>query len=593
MRENGIECYKNRKSALDIMTILGIHDAHDAGAGIVRSGKVVGAVNEERFTKMKNDVGFPSHSVRYMREMLDGDEEISKIAIPWIGGSALFARIFPQLEVKRRKLWRREIAKPSRVSMSLRNIVFKTVQDQKPSWFWNNTGRSIGTSLISNRLKRIGLDKKLVFIDHHTAHASGGYYASGFKEALVLTLDGAGDGLSGSVSIGDNGELKRIKEFKASASLGILYGAATIACDMRYSEDEGKLMSLAAYSYPENIKELGSISRFDDKTGELVGNSGSKFEFLLAEYLKDNILWKYNRESFAYAVQKHVEEEVLRMVRHYIKETNIRNVVVSGGLFSNVIVNMKINAMPEVENFFVFPQMGDGGLAIGAAYYVDFIENGKVERKQIDSISYGPSYTDTQIEETLKRHREKLEYEFTDDVAKYAADKMIDDDEVVLWFQGRMEYGPRALGNRSILSLAGNNENRHRINLLVKRRPYYQPFASSMLEEEAEKLLEPYRNGTKFMTIGYKVRDEYFKDLVAASHIDGTTRPQMLGEENREYRKLIQHIKNRTGIGAVLNTSLNKHGRPIAMTPDDAVWTLLNTGATTLAIGNYMVGKKK
>ena len=575
------------------MAILGMHDAHDAGAAAVTKGRVIAAVNEERFTKLKNDVGFPHNSIKYLLEMTDLDD-IEKIAVAWIGGSALFARVIPSLERKRRKLWRKELPKPSKASMHFRNAVFKLVQNQKPKALWRALGNSIGGRLLSSRLRRVGLDRKLVFVEHHLAHAASAYYASGFKEALVITLDGAGDGLSGTVSIGDNGELKRINQFDASTSIGILYGAATIACDMRYSEDEGKLMSLAAYSYPAEIEELNDIVRYDEKSRQLVSKNGKKFEYLLAEYMKDKLLWKYNREAFAYAVQKHVEEQVLKIVKQYINETKIRNIAVAGGFFSNVITNMLINELPDVKDFFVFPHMGDGGLAMGAAYYVDYKEHGVFNPKQINNLYYGPSYDDSYIEQILKRKKNegKISYEEIKDIASYAADA-IGENKIILWFQGRMEYGPRALGNRSVLAYPGDPKNRDRINLIIKRRPYYQPFASTIIEEDAPALLERYPRPNRFMTVGYKVFDEYFGKLVAASHIDGTTRPQVLGDENPLYRRLMLRIRKKTGIGAVLNTSFNKHGMPIVMSPEDALWTLENTGAEYLAIGSFFVEKKK
>ncbi|MEM3247743.1 MAG: carbamoyltransferase C-terminal domain-containing protein [Candidatus Micrarchaeaceae archaeon] len=572
------------------MAIIGIHDAHDAGAGIVKDGKVIGAVNEERFTKLKNDVGFPRNSIHYLLSELE-NEEIEKVAIPWIGGSALFARIMPSLEVKRRKLWRKEIKKPSLFRMHLTNIAFRLLQNQNPKSMWRYLGEGIGGYVMRKRLESIGLNRKIVFVDHHTAHAASAYYASGFKEALVITLDGAGDGLSGSISIGDNGSLKRINQFAASSSIGILYGAATIACDLRYSEDEGKLMSLAAYSYPAEIKELEGIVRYDEKKRQLVSGTGRKYEYLLAEYMKNELLWRYNREALAYAVQRHVENQVLKIVKQYIKETKIANIAVAGGFFSNVIVNMLINQLPEVKNFFVFPHMGDGGLALGAAYYVDFIENGKFNRRQIENVYFGPSYTNEEIEKELKKAGKKIRYEEVKDIERYAAERIAKENKILLWFQGRMEYGPRALGNRSVLALANDPKNRNEANLIIKRRPYYQPFASTILEEDASELLNPYPRGTKFMTIAYNVDEDHREDLVAASHIDGTTRPQVLGAENRIYRRLIENIKREIGIGAILNTSFNKHGKPIVMSPEDAIWTLLNTGAKYMAIGNYFVEK--
>lgn len=576
------------------MATIGIHDMHDAGAGTVSNGSVLGAINEERFTKRKNEVGFPVHSVRHIGGILDAlGEETDSIAIPWISGSAMFGRLFPAYEERRRALWRRELPKPSPFSMKFRNIVFKAIQDIRPRRLWQSAGVALGGNAIRRRLSAMGINAKLRFVDHHTAHAASAYYASGFKEALVITLDGAGDGLSGSINIGENGQLRRINGFRAGASLGILYGAATLACDMRYSEDEGKLMSLAAYSYPTEIKELGNISRYDEKRKELVSDSGIKYEFLLAEYMKNRFLWRYGREEFAYAVQRHIEEQTLKIVRHYTKEYGIGNVALAGGVFSNVIVNMLIGEAPGVKNLFVFPHMGDGGLALGAAYYIDFEEHGKFAGKQIDNIYYGPQYTDNEIEAVLKwyRRQKKIEYEHLSDISLYTADKMVDENEIVLWFQGRMEYGPRALGNRSVLALPNSMENRNRINLIIKKRPYYQPFASTVLHEDAGKLLEQCTRCNHFMTVGYRIKAGMQDDMVAASHIDGTTRPQILEGENPIYRRLIERISKKTGIGAVLNTSLNKHGRPIVMNPADAVWTLLNTGATSLSIGPFFVTK--
>ncbi|MEM3781814.1 MAG: carbamoyltransferase C-terminal domain-containing protein [Candidatus Micrarchaeaceae archaeon] len=575
------------------MAILGIHDAHDAGAAIVSHGSVVSAVNEERFTKRKNDVGFPANAIRYMLKQVES-EEIEKIAIPWYGGSALFARIMPGLERKRRELWRRTCKKPSRMRMHLQNVAFRLIQNQNPKAMWRFLGTHIGGSILANKLRALGLEKKLVFVEHHVAHASSAYFASGFKEALVITLDGAGDGLSGSVSIGDNGTLTRLATFKASASLGLLYGAATLACDMRYSEDEGKLMSLAAYSYPERISELEKISMYDERKKQLVSKIGIKYEFELAEYIKDTILWKYNREALAYAVQRHTEEQVLKIVKQFISETKIRNVAVAGGLFSNVIVNMLINELPEVKDFFVFPHMGDGGLALGAAYLVDFNEHGKLAKKQINNLYFGPEYTNVEIEQAIKKRAESggIEYQEVDGIAKYVASKIAEENKIVLWFQGRMEYGPRALGNRSVLALPSDPKNRDKVNIIIKRRPYYQPFASTILEEDAQKLLSPYVRPNRFMTVGYRVIPERFNELVAASHIDMTTRPQILGDENKLYREVLLEVRNKTGFGALLNTSFNKHGMPIVMSPEEALWTLDNTGADYLAIGNFFVWKK-
>ncbi len=578
------------------MSVLGINDSANSGASLVSKGEVSFAVNEERFTGLKNDVGFPYHSIRYIEH--DAKDEIQAIALGWIGGNALISRIYPPWDVSRRKLWRREVPKPSRFSMHLSNLAYKLIQNQNPKSLWKYVGNAISIPVTKSRLSTISSklsEKKVYVVEHHLAHAASAYYASGFKEALVITLDGAGDGLSGSVSIGENGELRRLTSFKASSSLGILYGAATVACDMRYGEDEGKLMSLAAYSYPASIPGLEKYCYYDTKSRQLVSKMGTRNELLLAEYLKDHVLAKYDRESFAYAIQKHVEEQVVALVKQWIDDTKIHNIALAGGFFSNVKVNMLLEHMPEVKNTFIFPNMGDGGLSYGAAAYIDFMLNGKFNTKQVNDMYLGPAYSDEEIEKELKTAAKagEISYESISDPASYTADLVADDNEIVMWFQGRMEYGPRALGNRSVLALPSVEENRNIINIIIKKRPYYQPFASTILEEDAEKILSDYVYSNKFMTSANSVRGEKFKDLIAASHIDKTTRPQILVDENKLYESVIKKVRKKTGIGAVLNTSLNKHGKPIVMSPKDALWTLANTGAKTMVIGDFLVRKKK
>ncbi len=579
------------------MAILGINDSHDSGAALFGGGRIIAAVNEERFTKRKNEVGFPYNSVRYLSETCD--EPAEAVALGWIGGNALVSRVFPRHDEIRRQIWRRERPKPSRPAMHLSNFIYKLVQNQRPAALWQMAGTAISRSITERRIMHASgkfSGKKVYVLEHHLAHAASAYYTSGFKEALVITLDGAGDGLSGTVSIGDKGELTRLASFKASASLGLLYGAATAACDLRFSEDEGKLMSLAAYSYPHQIKELGGICAYDAKKKNFVSRHGTRNELLLAEYLRDHVLSGCDRESFAYAVQRHAEEQTIKLIGQWIKETGIHNVAVAGGFFSNVIGNRAFERLPGVKDYFVFPQMGDGGLSVGAAAYVDFLLNGRFNPKRMASLYLGPSYSDVEIALALKKAKKagmKAHYEKVKDPARYGAELVAEKNRIILWFQGRMEYGPRALGNRSVIAMPNDPESRNRINLIIKKRPYYQPFASTILEESARELLSDYLSPNPFMTSANGVAEEHYGDLVAASHVDHTTRPQTLGRENLLYRELITRVRKESGIGAVLNTSLNKHGKPIVMEPSDAIWTLENTGADTLIIGNYLVEKAK
>ncbi|MCW1300523.1 MAG: carbamoyl transferase, partial [Candidatus Parvarchaeota archaeon] len=396
-------------------------------------------------------------------------------------------------------------------------------------------------------------------------------------------------GLSGSICVGKNGKIERIKEFPANVSLGILYGAVTYALDMKYSEDELKVMSLAPYSYSIEIPELDKIISVKD--GNLIGKLPVRYELLLAEWIKNHLLWKYGREALAYGIQRHLEKCVCEIVRKAIDETGIKDIALAGGIFSNVILNMAIRKLPEVRNVFVFPHMGDGGLAAGAALLLDYELNKSYKKEQIKDVYLGPEFSNEDIEKELLENRDKIKFEERSDISEYVADFILNE-KIVLWFQGRMEYGPRALGNRSILSPAWSKKCKDELNLIIKRRPYFQPFCPTILEEDANKLLEDYDNKpNRFMTMAYIVREDFLKEMEAVTHIDRTTRPQMLLDENPRYRKVLEKIKKKTGTGTILNTSLNKHGYAIVCTPKQAIWTLLNSGAKYIAIGDFFVEK--
>ena len=258
------------------MNVLGIHDGLGASAGLIQNGNIVKAVSEERFTQKKNDVGFPYTSLQYIKEDLS---HLDIIAIPWVGGSALIRRFIPVYEEKRRLLWRKQTKKPSILKIRINNVIFKLIQNQKPKKIWNALGKTANYPL-KKRINKVGIEfEKLFFVDHHLAHAASAYYTSGFDPCLIITLDGSGDGLSGSINIGKKGEIEKIDEFLASSSLGLFFGAVTYALNMRYSEDEGKTMSLAPYSYPSQIEELRKIIKIKD--GRPYSDFPIKYELLL------------------------------------------------------------------------------------------------------------------------------------------------------------------------------------------------------------------------------------------------------------------------------------------------------------------------
>ncbi|MCX6709766.1 MAG: carbamoyl transferase, partial [Candidatus Woesearchaeota archaeon] len=237
-----------------------------------------------------------------------------------------------------------------------------------------------------------------------------------------------------------------------------------------------------------------------------------------------------------------------------------------------------------LKDWFVFPHMGDGGLALGAAMQVNF-ELNSVSRYDFSSIYFGTEYSDEEIESELKAG--KVKYSKRDGIEKEVGD-LISNDKIVMWFQGRMEYGPRALGNRSIVASASKKDVKDTLNIMLKRRDWFQPFCPSVLEEEAHKFFKDVGRFDRFMTMGYMTRENARKGLEAVMNVDNSVRPQMLGAENQLYRRMIEQVKKNTGDGIILNTSFNIHGFPIVMTPKDAISSFKTTKAGYLAIGNFL-----
>jgi carbamoyltransferase len=275
-----------------------------------------------------------------------------------------------------------------------------------------------------------------------------------------------------------------------------------------------------------------------------------------------------------------------------IEETGIADVAWSGGVASNIKANMKIRHLDGLKRWFVFPHMGDGGLALGAAFYVNYKLN-SISKYIFEDVYFGPKYSEEEIEEFLKKNKDKIEYEEVKQPAKYAAELL--QKTYVFWFRGRMEYGPRALGNRSILAPAGDESIKNDLNLKVKKREWFQPFAPSLLKEDARKIIEDIKNKydvDKFMTMGYLAKKEIADRIKAVVHVDNSLRPQMVGNENKVYKELLKEVKKENGLGIILNTSFNIHGMPIVCSPSDALDTMLKTKTKYMIMENFVIQLK-
>ncbi|MCL4381695.1 hypothetical protein M1614_01820 [Candidatus Marsarchaeota archaeon] len=563
------------------MYILGIWDGHDAGATLVEDNKVIFAANEERFTKRKLEVNFPKHSIEAaLRYAKIKPDDIEHIAFSTTEFAKTIERMFPKMRENYYIFRRRKRLKP-RFS-DLRHMLKYSIT----SIGITPGSTTINKHMLGKELRNMGFDKfKLYAVEHHAAHAATAAFTSPFKKALIITSDGLGDGLSGSISIMEKNTLTRKSVTKASDSLGIFFEQATNIIGMRELEDEGKVMAMADYSYPFSMDEnlFRDFFSVDGISIKAKYNTIKQFEML------QRISWQLPREQFAYMVQQLLTEMLTKFVDNAIERFGIGDVAFSGGIFSNVKANMSLRKLDSLKHWYIFPHMGDGGIALGAALHTNYILNGITKH---DFTAYlGPAYGENETIAALKRHKMKFQLERKEQ-SKHAAE-LVTDGHYIFWFQDRMEYGPRALGDRSILARSDSEEIKDMLNLYVKKREWFQPFAPSIMEEEAERLLEYDNKGKdKFMTMAYMVKKEKRNVTKSVMHIDGSARAQMVGRENPLYYDVIKQVKNISGNGIVLNTSFNVHGFPIVMDPDDAIMTMKKTNSKYMFINGFFVTNK-
>jgi carbamoyltransferase len=564
------------------MYILGIWDGHDCGAAIVEGNEIKVAVNEERFTRRKLEVGFPENSIKCCLDFLGlKPTDISHIAITTTDFAKTLTRIFPRMKENYYLFRRRKMEKP-RFEHFRRNIKYRTTElNEKPLC------RRITKWYFKKNLKKMGFkDFKLYVVEHHLAHATTAAYCSGFKKTLTITIDGVGDGLSSTVNVYDDGEIERLAETLGKDSIGIFFEQVTNLLGFRELEDEGKVMALSDYAYqvPDEKNKLINLFKVNGLKIQSNQTTASRYKTL------NNVLWNTPREEFSYMAQKTLEKNVVQLFQNAIDETGLSDVCWAGGVSSNIKANMKIRDLPKLKRWFIFPHMGDGGLAIGAALWINHELNGSNSCK-LDNIYLGPEYSEDEIKKSLKDVKEKVKFEQRDDIAKFFGD-LIANKNFALWYQGRMEIGPRALGNRSILAPAFSMEIKDELNLQIKKRNYFQPFCPSLLKEEAEKFFIDIKGYDKFMTMGYRTKPEVRERVKAVINVDGSARPQMLEDENQKYRILIEEVKKNTGDGIILNTSFNLHGEPIVCTPKDALETMFKTKTKYMAMGNFLIELK-
>lgn len=543
------------------MKILSIHDGHNASAAIFEDGKILACVSEERLNRIKFYWGWPKLSLdRVFSDTGLKLKDIDAITVSHLSALGYAKRKFFTFE---NYTW-----KPKIMLGHFYNI-------------YEATRREI-------KIRRFAQGKKIFFCDHHLAHSASAYYFSGFEDALVVSIDWLGDSLSHIAYDVRGGQWEFLVSGGTRESLGAFYAALTEGLGFKPNRHEGKIVGLAAFGKSAEIEKK--------EKDPIVKIQSDKLHFERKDYLPmlekiKEMEKNYGREDVSAYGQEKLEEIVVSHITKLCEMTGRKNVALAGGIFANVKLNQRIKENCPVDKIFIQPAMGDEGLVLGsAAYYLS--KNSGQKFGPIENVYFGPVYSDQEIEDILREG--KYQFEISDNAAKLAAD-LIDKGKIIGWFDGKMEFGPRALGCRSIL---GDPRNKDINDILNKRlrRSEFMPFAPSALYEKAAEVFEKTEgclHTAEFMTITFPVKKEWREKIPAVAHVDGTARPQLVKKEvNPNYHYLISEFFELTGIPLLINTSFNMHEEPIVASPQDALRSFDSGAVDYLIFNNKFILKK-
>ena len=605
------------------MRVLGISPLDkDSTVSFVEDGRILFACGEERLSRLKLQDGFPSRALELgLKKTGWALESIDVVAYSFFDGteerrliqqaqlhdsqwqrtvssddsldllrertngkyspdfSVSVPGLDPEREFAEKKTWWKRVA----YDQSLRSGVVERFAHDKCFKEWVEIAvadHEKWTKVLEDDLRTRGLLGKLKRYNHHLCHAANAFYGSGYDRALVISLDGYGSGNCGAVYVGTESGLEKIHEFRFPYSLGQFYEQVTAALGFKPGRHEGKIVGLAAYGNPEIVGPL-LRSRFhglEDGDIRIVNASN----YYLSRYLSQHFAMR----DIAAAYQKVLEEVAMKIANFWLSKTGCEYVCLSGGVNANVKLNQRIHECKGVKGVYVYPNMGDGGCGTGAAF-VAYLESG-IRPEKVESVYLGPEYSDEEIERCLLeaglhyRRLEDPEPEIASELAK---------NRIVARFNGRMEYGPRALGNRSVLYQAREPE----VNLWLNHqlgRTEFMPFAPAALQESTRELFEHLEGGERtaeFMTITFDCTPKMCSESPAAVHIDRTARPQIVTpSSNPSFHRLLTEYKKLTGLSVLINTSFNMHEEPIVCSPQDAIRAFLDGRIDMLAIGNYL-----
>ncbi len=597
-----------------MISILGISAFyHDSAAAILIDGKIVAAAQEERFTRKKHDPNYPFNAVEFVLKF-------SKLKLTEVDYIVFYEKPFLKFE----RLLETYVAFAPKG--------FQSFCKSMPIWLRDKLFQK---KLLINELKRhdenFNDDKKLYFSEHHLSHATGAFYPSPFKEAIILTADGVGEWATTTVAIGKDNKLEIVKEIHFPHSLGLLYSAFTYYTGFKVNSGEYKLMGLAPYGEPKyknlilknliDVKEDGTFNLdqnfFNYSTGLTMTNE--KFNNLFGQKPRD----AKNKEQLtqfhmdiASSIQSVIEEIMLKLARSLREEYKISNLCLSGGVALNCVANGKIYNENIFDNIWIQPAAGDAGGSLGAAlalWHLELNQNRKINPNDEMQGSYlGPEYSEDEIENILKNIGAHYEVLDGQKVIENTSNDL-SEGKAIGWFQGRMEFGPRALGARSILGDARSSNMQKMLNLKVKYRESFRPFAPSILREDVNQWFNLNTDSPYMLLVSNVEKNKIIEmteeqkklfgidklnikrsEIPAVTHVDYSARIQTVHKEtNPKYYKLLSQFKKKTGCPVIVNTSFNVRGEPIVNTPEDAFNCFMGTELDVLVIGNCYLRKKE
>ena len=594
-----------------MVSILGISAFyHDSAAAILVDGKILAAAQEERFTRKKHDSSYPFKAVEYVLKF-------SKLKLSEIDYIVFYEKPFLKFE----RLLETYVAFAPRG--------FKQFTKSMPAWLREKLfQKNLLLKLLKEHDKSFNDEKKIFFSEHHLSHAASAFFPSPFKDAIILTADGVGEWATTTVAIGSKNDLSIKKEIHFPHSLGLLYSAFTYYCGFKVNSGEYKLMGLAPYGEPKytnlikdkliDIKSDGSFKLsqeyFDYATGLKMTNE--KFHKLFGQNPRDSKKEKLTQfhMDIASSIQNVTEEVMISMAVSLRKEFNIKNLCLAGGVALNCVANGKILEKKIFENIWVQPAAGDAGGSLGAAlalWYLELKQERKEFKDDMQGSYLGPNYSKDEIEQQLNKLNAKFQILDEEEIIEKTSESLKNGDAVG-WFQGRMEFGPRALGGRSILGDPRSPTMQKNLNLKVKYRESFRPFAPSVLREDVDKWFKINVDSPYMLLVAEILEDKKISmtdeekklfgieklnikrsDIPAVTHVDYSARIQTVHKDtNPKYYSLIKKFKEKTNCSVLINTSFNVRGEPIVNTPKDAFNCFMGTELDKLVIGNFFLDKK-